>query len=302
LLATPDRLTASPASRLRRTVELVERRGYALPPRRVGELCLEGPLGEREVLAAVASSPDLEIVEGLVVAPALATRAAELRRRQEAHAALAPAYRAAARRFAVRLAALFPFVLAVSIAGSLASGGFRETDDVDLNLVVEDGRKHLAYLAVNALGVLDALRYRGKPVDALTARPVAPRVMTLNLVLERSQCFPLVRTDAGMAYELLAAEPVVGAALIADVVAANPRLGEHFPQLLGRSTPLATEPRRRAPRHLYPALLERPARVAGRAAWRYMQWTRRNRPDALARVAYVRATMAPYQLFPEVDA
>jgi hypothetical protein len=28
-----------------------------------------------------------------------------------------------------------------------------------------------------------------------------------------------------------------------------------------------------------------------------MQWTRRNRPDALARVAFVRATMRPYTLF-----
>jgi hypothetical protein len=33
-----------------------------------------------------------------------------------------------------------------------------------------------------------------------------------------------------------------------------------------------------------------------------MQWTRRGRPEALARVAYVRATMHPYSLFDEADA
>jgi hypothetical protein len=28
-----------------------------------------------------------------------------------------------------------------------------------------------------------------------------------------------------------------------------------------------------------------------------MQWTRRNRPEAIARVAFVRSTMRPYALF-----
>jgi hypothetical protein len=37
--------------------------------------------------------------------------------------------------------------------------------------------------------------------------------------------------------------------------------------------------------------------VAGQAAWRWLQWTRRRRPEALARVAYVRTTMRPYTLF-----
>jgi hypothetical protein len=48
---------------------------------------------------------------------------------------------------------------------------------------------------------------------------------------------------------------------------------------------------------LFPEGLDGAARRIGEAAWRYMQWTRRHRPDALARVAYVRATMKPYTLF-----
>jgi hypothetical protein len=62
---------------------------------------------------------------------------------------------------------------------------------------------------------------------------------------------------------------------------------------------LLIDTRRRAGAWLYPRLLEGPARLLGRWAWRYMQWTRRRRPDALARVAYVRATMRPYTLFDE---
>jgi hypothetical protein len=37
--------------------------------------------------------------------------------------------------------------------------------------------------------------------------------------------------------------------------------------------------------------------MLGEGAWRYMQWTRRHHPEALARVAYVRSTMRPYTLF-----
>ena len=214
--------------------------------------------------------------------------------RAAGHSGQAPAYLAATVRFVRLFTALNPYVVSVSLAGSLASGGFRESDDVDLNLVVEDGRRHLAYAALNALGIVHALSRRGKPVDDLTRRPLAPRLMTANLILERSQCFPLVRQDEDMAFELLQSKPLHGAGFTAEVVAANPGLAEHFPQLLeikGRA------PTRRRLSVLFPPSLDPVARVAGKAAWRYMQWTRRQRPEALARVAFVRATMRPYALF-----
>ena len=208
-----------------------------------------------------------------------------------------PASPAEAESFSRSLASWFPFVLSVSIAGSLASGGFRETDDVDLNLVVEDGHRHLAYFVLNLLGVAHALRHRGKPVDAHSARPVAPRVMTANLILERSQCFPLARQDEDMAYELLASRTVVGGDFLATVVGANRGLAGHFPQLGDALFGGGGAVRPRLSARLFPALLDRPAKALGRAAWRYMQWTRRHRPEAIARVAFVRSTMGPYALF-----
>jgi len=282
--------------RVRATVALVEKRGYALPARTLGDVCLGGSVGEAVVLAELRAA-GLRQVAGLVCTEGFTERAPLASRRQARHSAQAPAFVAEAVAFSGILARLFPFVIAVSIAGSLASGGFTETDDVDLNLVVEDGFRHLGYFVANALGVVHALRHRGKPVDSLSSRPMSPRVMTVNLVLERSQCFPLARTDADMAYELMASQPVVGAPFLAAVVTANPALLEHFPQLAGRPTPLALEAGPRLPAWLFPRRLDVPARVAGRAAWRYLQWTRRHSPVALARVALVRSTMRPYTLF-----
>ena len=247
---------------------------------------------------AVAATPDLALAEDLVVERQTVERAGAIRQRSLAHDLEARAYVGLTIGFVRTLVAVAPFVRSVSIAGSLASGGFRESDDVDLNLIVDDGRRHLAYVVVNFLGLVHALRFRGKPVDDLTRRPIAPRLMTANLILERSQCRPLARHDEDMAFELLVGEPIFGPEVLREVVAENPGLLEHFPQLAERQAPLAIGgPRRHAPTALYPRFMDAPARLLGESAWRYMQWTRRKRPDALARVAFVRATMRPYTLF-----
>lgn len=254
-------------------------------------------MSESQVRWTAAADSELTIADGLVIhrdglrkAPAISSRA-------NSHRKDAPAYFQMAVGFVRALVVAAPFIRHVSIAGSLASGGFRASDDVDLNLIVDDGHRHLAYVAVNLLGAVHAMRFRSKPVDDLTRRPLAPRLMTANLILERSQCLPLQRQDEDMAFELLASEPVFGMDTLRELLEANQPLLEHFPQLATKQPRVQIEISKRAPSFLYPSVLDRPAEWLGSAAWRFMQWTRRNRPNALARVAYVRATMRPYTLF-----
>jgi hypothetical protein len=296
---SPARYTGV-SDRVRQTVGLLARRGYALAPSRLGGLCLGGPLSEDQVRRAVAASPDLTIAQGLVVERTALARVFEIQARAASHESDSAAFLPMTARFVETLVAIAPFIRSVSVAGSLASGGFRASDDVDLNLIVDDGHRHIAYVLVNVLGLLHALAHRAKPVDDLTRRPIAPRLMTANLILEVSQCLPLQRQDVDMAYELLVAEPLFGLEAIDDVLDSNPGLVDHFPQLAGKSAPLQIDqPRWRLPAFLFPALLDGAARSVGLAAWRYMQWTRRRHPEALARVEYVRTTMRPYTLFDE---
>lgn len=287
------------SERVRSTVALIEGRGYALPPEKLGLVCLGGKLEAAEVLRAVAGSPDLCLADGLVLSRSAAWRAPAIRARAAGHAAAREVYWGEARAFARRLSRL-PFVLAVSIAGSLASGGFTSSDDIDLNLIVADGSRYRAYCALNLLGYLHAFRHRSKPVDVHTRRPLAPRLMTANLILELSDCRPLLRQDAAMAFELLSSEPVVGARVTRAVIEANPGLGRHFPQLWDAVPPPSQPQPPALPAGVAPGWLEPVAEGLGRAAWRYMQWTRRNSPEALARVAFVRETMRPYALFPDL--
>jgi hypothetical protein len=293
-IARPDR---RPALRERdeATAALVERRGYALSPERLGQLCLGGPVAAAEVLAVVADGHRLALREGLVVTHRQAEAAPAIAARARSHALHAPPWLAVTRRFVRLLVRLNPYVLGVAIAGSLASGGFAAPDDVDLNLIVEDGHRHLAYVALNLLGMAHALRHRSKPVDVHSRRPLAPRLMTANLILERSQCFPLARQDPAMAFELLVSRPIHGLETWRGLLAANPCLREHFPQLDWPDEAIQVRPW--LPAWAFPRGLDRAARLVGEAGWRWMQWTRRRRPEARARVAYVRETMRPYALF-----
>lgn len=286
------------SDRIRQTVALLGRRGYALSAERLGEVCIGGPISAEEVRSSVATSTDLVLADDLVVDRSTTGRVEEIRARASGHHTDATSYVRMTLRFVHALVSVAPFIRSVSIAGSLASGGFRSSDDVDLNLIVDDGHRHLAYVAVNVLGLMHALAHRAKPVDDLTRRPVAPRLMTANLILERSQCFPLVRQDEGMAFELLMSEPIFGLEMMRELLDANPALLEHFPQLAYKRAPLLiAPPARRLPSALFPSFLDIAARWLGENAWQFMQWTRRKRPDALARVAYVRTTMRPYTLF-----
>jgi len=292
----PDRLDTS--ERVQRTVMLLGRRGYALSPPRLAQVCIGGVVAEADVRWAVAARPRLAIENGLVMLQDDRPRAGAIAARSEVHELEAPPYRAMTEQFVRALVAVAPFIRSVAIAGSLASGGFKASDDVDLNLIVDDGHRHLAYVAVNALGVVHALRHRSKPVDDLTRRPLAPRLMTANLILERSQCHPLARQDEDMAFELLMSQPLFGHDVFDEVIDSNPGLMEHFPQLARKLRHADPRPMgSRLPVWLFPSALDGIARWIGGGAWRYMQWTRRHRPEALARVEFVRRTMRPYTLF-----
>src|SRR6202011_1510310 len=224
----------------------------------LGALCLGGSVSEADVRWAVAANANLTVAHGLVVERSATDRAPDIRARSLDHDSDAGRYLEMTVRFVRTLIAIAPFIRSVSIAGSLASGGFRASDDVDLNLIVDDGHRHLAYVAVNLLGLVHAFGHRSKPVDDLTRRPLAPRLMTANLILERSQCHPLARQDEDMAFELLMSKPVFGLDVFNEVVAANPSLLDHFPQLELAAHAHAIDPpaSHRLPRWLFPALLD----------------------------------------------
>src|SRR2546430_7969160 len=146
--------------RVRRTIALLDRRGYAGSPRRLSELCLGGPVAEADVRWAVAADPELAIAEDLVVQRSALGRAGDIRSRSAAHSRESAAYVRLAVEFIRTLVSVAPFITSVSIAGSLASGGVRGTHDVHLNLNLEERHHHLADVNVNGPRILHPRRHR----------------------------------------------------------------------------------------------------------------------------------------------
>src|SRR5256885_10592709 len=116
-----DAEVSTVSGRVRRTVALLRRRGYAVTPQRLAETCLGGPVGERDVRWALAVNPDLALAEGLVVESVARDEAPAIRLRAGGHAAESAEYVAMTLGFVRTLVAVAPFVPSVSITGSLAS-------------------------------------------------------------------------------------------------------------------------------------------------------------------------------------
>ncbi len=122
--------------------------------------------------------------------------------------------KAIAARFAQDLSRICPFVECIALSGSVASGGYIPTDDIDFDLIVRDGTKYLTYAVALALGLGFAIRYR----DSGPFR----KVTCVNVVWTRAQAAPFIRTDAHLAFELLHCRPIIGAGAFREILAANP--------------------------------------------------------------------------------
>jgi hypothetical protein len=71
----------------------------------------------------------------------------ETRRRLLCNGAAGQRYEAEAMLFSTEYASLGPFIKCIAVAGSMASGGFSEEDDIDFNIFTECGCKTCAVLA-----------------------------------------------------------------------------------------------------------------------------------------------------------
>src|SRR5690242_13098712 len=80
------------SDRIRRTVALLRRRGYAVTASRLGETCIGGPVSESDVRRAVALDPDLSFAEDLVLERVARDGAAAIRARADGHSADAATY------------------------------------------------------------------------------------------------------------------------------------------------------------------------------------------------------------------
>jgi hypothetical protein len=257
---------------------------------------------EERVYAAVLQNKNLAISSGLVHSHNFSPeRLTQSLQRQALHSEHQKQYWTEVERYVRELVQNTPQIRAVCLAGSMSAGGFVHSDDVDFNLFVEPGTLYTSYLQANMQALGFSLRHRHRPTDAHTQRPLLPKLMSINVIWTADQVQPFTRHDSAMALEIFLSRPLWGESYFRAVLDHNLWLKEYFPQLFEPkpSKSIITIPILRQTARPPNPLLEQASRLLTYSAWRWVMWTRRHNPEALARVAHIRRCQSPYGLFQE---
>ena len=223
------------------------------------------------------------------------------RRRREANSKFSDGYLVLAGEFTRELVSDCPFVLAAAAAGSVSSNGVDIGDDVDLNLIVEDGTKYITYLTAIILGMKYSLRH-GEAFGNGGIR----KLICINVVWTESDTSPFVRQDDSLAFELMLSKPLIGRDAFRSMLERNGWVKDAFPQaftmdgeaverpppgLIGKvNATLTAQPALRQ-------LVDRLARIASRIIYAAYHWARKGDGEAAGRLELVKKVKYPYEVF-----
>jgi len=293
--------------RIVKTLDLAARWGYGLSVSQLARLLYGGSAPEGDVARALRQASGVAREDGFATVAGREDLLAKSIDRHRTNGALAEAYHGIARAFARDLLRHSPFVRAVAVSGSTATGGLGEGDDVDLSLFAEDGTKYVVYLAALLLGIKYSVRHRRPFAGGSSFLGLVPKVTCVNVVWTEEECCPFIRQDALLAFELLRSRAISGCDHYRQVLEANPWLGEHFPQVFGETGEgtVASPPPSGIARFLRwfagsPARrrwLDRTCRHAARALHRVVDLSRERNPEAVRRVQFLRHVKFPYDVF-----
>lgn len=293
--------------RVRRTLRLFAAWGHATTLDHLGRHLMGGEVDPGVLRRLFRTSNLATVRDGFVALPGDVPLLAETRARLEAHAASEEGYLRLARAFSRELLAWCPFVQCIALTGSLAVGAFREGDDVDFDLFVEGSTKYITYLLSTLLGARYAWRHRHRTVDVRHETPLLPKLTCVNVVWRETETRPFVRTDEHLAYELLRCRPLYGSERFREVLADNPWLRAHFPQIYHRpladaipEVPLNLVGRLLRALARWPRLLRALEVVSRGVTWslyQVVQWSRRHNAEAQAHLEFLRRVKHPYEVF-----
>ena len=121
------------------TLRIADRWGYGLAGEEVSSLLYGGPESGADVSSTLVGSASVIFRDGIAALRGREDLIEKCLARRRSNGALAGTYFRIADDFARDLLRHSPFVRAIAVCGSTASGGIEAGDDVDFNLFAEDG-------------------------------------------------------------------------------------------------------------------------------------------------------------------
>lgn len=291
--------------RVLQTLHLADRRGYGLTLAHLSKMLIHGAVAEDDVSRELKTMEGISYDMGIYCLKGSENLLPRTWRKLMGNGKIAKKYEVLAMDFASEYASYCPFISCIAIAGSMASGGFSEDDDIDYNIFVEKGCKYTVYLSGILLSIKYSFQHRRKPLSRKSATPFLPKLICINVIWEDWESLPFSRQDKYMAYELLRQKPVFGQSYYRAVIEKNKWLETYFPQIY-ESLPEEISVKRTLAGWLVRILYsnnvvsrigERFCRIVSHLLWRLVQFSRRNNPEALERVRWVTEMQKPYSLF-----
>lgn len=293
------------SGRILTTLHLADRRGYGMSLAHLSKMLIHGEAAEEEVGRELNGMLEVSNLDGIYCMKGREHLIPETRRRLLRNGIVGKRYEAEARRFAGEYASLCPFIKCIAIAGSVASDGFSEEDDIDFNIFVEKGCKYTVYLFGILLSLRYSVRHRKKPLAKKSATPLLPKLICINVIWEQGEVFPFSRRDKYLAYELLRQKPVFGLEFYNQVLESNRWLESYFPQIYRKHSSEVKINKGILSRLLRLAcsipfashIGERVCKEISYFLWKLVQFSRRKNPEAIERVKWVTDMQKPYALF-----
>ncbi|HYS73930.1 MAG TPA: hypothetical protein VEO96_08130 [Thermoplasmata archaeon] len=276
----------------------MHRWGYAPTVAALASDLLGGSTQPTHLLDAIGSSEHFILRDEFVCLPGHEALVERSRPRVRANRLLNGHAKEAALRFTADLLRVCPFIDCVALSGSVASGGYVPTDDIDLDIFVPDGAKYVTYAISLALSLGFSLEHRG--------RGRLRKIVCVNVIWTRTQTAPFARKDASLAFELLHCLPLVGAQSFREVIRRNRWIDGYFPQI---ATDRWTDLERPRPNLIgklvawvaaHPeaqVLAERIARAISYLVYVTVHWLRRHDRAAMERLDFLQRAKYPYEVF-----
>jgi len=211
------------------TLKIVENRGYNLSIEKLSENLIGGKKSKKEILNEIGNNLDVEY-DGKFIATNGNLKSEKCKKRLQTNNDLQMKYLPIAQEFTQEYIKFCPYTKCVMIAGSMASDGLGVEDDIDLNIVVEEGSKYSSWLLGILLSIKYSLKYR-KEFNVHWFNLIT-RVICISVIWETHQVMPFERKDKQIAYELLLNKMVLfNKEFFNQILSKNQWIKEWFPQI-----------------------------------------------------------------------
>ncbi len=219
--------------RIINTLEITEQRGYNLTIEQLSKYLIGGTTEKSQIEQIIHSMETIETEDGYVATKGH-LELEKCRRRAMINPQLKPIYTTIAHEFVSDYIKLCPWVQCILLTGSMATDGLGKNDDIDFNLIVQDGTKYTSYLIAVFTGLKYALKYR-KYVNLRYFR-ILPRIICISVIWEHYQVTPFLRQDEQVGFELLIAKTLFNQDFFSFMINNNCWLKNYFPQLFEQNT------------------------------------------------------------------